>query len=226
MKGYIDFHAHILPGVDHGSQDITMSLAQLKMAADAGVSHVVATPHFYPDVRDAEQFFCRREEARTALTAVYSGLVTVLYGAEVFLCEGLQHYPRLQSLCIEGTNVMLVELPAPPWSRRYEDTLEALKYEYGLDIVLAHVDRYAKKDMERLLSFGYKGQINAGSLSRISMRKKVLSWVDKGYISALGSDIHGMSKAYGYYARSMLSLGERGEKIQTDMEKLLARKDT
>ena len=41
----IDLHAHILPGVDDGARDIQDSLEMAVMAADSGVSIMVATPH-------------------------------------------------------------------------------------------------------------------------------------------------------------------------------------
>jgi protein-tyrosine phosphatase len=44
----IDFHAHILPGLDHGCKDLTTAVTQLKMAKKAGIDVVVATSHFYP----------------------------------------------------------------------------------------------------------------------------------------------------------------------------------
>ncbi|MEE3459824.1 MAG: CpsB/CapC family capsule biosynthesis tyrosine phosphatase, partial [Candidatus Faecousia sp.] len=41
----IDFHAHILPGADHGSDGLETSLRQLALAEEAGVDTIVATPH-------------------------------------------------------------------------------------------------------------------------------------------------------------------------------------
>ena len=44
----LDYHAHILPGCDHGSDGLVTSLKQVEMAASAGVKTICATPHFYP----------------------------------------------------------------------------------------------------------------------------------------------------------------------------------
>ena len=43
----IDFHTHILPGMDDGSNSIEESLAMLQAEGDAGIERVVFTPHFY-----------------------------------------------------------------------------------------------------------------------------------------------------------------------------------
>ena len=45
----VDFHSHILPRADHGSDSIETTQKQLQMIAEAGTEAVVATPHFYPD---------------------------------------------------------------------------------------------------------------------------------------------------------------------------------
>ncbi|AMM94010.1 tyrosine protein phosphatase [Peribacillus simplex] len=41
----IDIHCHILPGVDDGSADMKESLIMAKKAAEAGITHLFATPH-------------------------------------------------------------------------------------------------------------------------------------------------------------------------------------
>ena len=46
MSQIVDFHSHVLPGIDDGSKDPEMSLQMLCMLAKQGITHVVATPHF------------------------------------------------------------------------------------------------------------------------------------------------------------------------------------
>ena len=45
----VDYHAHILPGCDHGSDGTETSKRQLEAAKAAGIETVCATSHFYPD---------------------------------------------------------------------------------------------------------------------------------------------------------------------------------
>ena len=41
----IDIHSHILPGLDDGSKCLDQSVAMLRMAAEAGTTDIVASPH-------------------------------------------------------------------------------------------------------------------------------------------------------------------------------------
>ena len=41
----IDLHTHILPGLDDGSPDLDTSVLMAAVAAESGVTHLVATPH-------------------------------------------------------------------------------------------------------------------------------------------------------------------------------------
>ena len=45
MKAVVDIHSHILYGIDDGSQSFDQSVAMLEMAAGAGTTDIVATPH-------------------------------------------------------------------------------------------------------------------------------------------------------------------------------------
>ena len=43
----IDFHTHILPGIDDGAKDVSVSAAMLEMEKEQGVNEIVLTPHYY-----------------------------------------------------------------------------------------------------------------------------------------------------------------------------------
>ena len=59
----IDFHTHILPGIDDGSRNIDMTVAMLSEEVSQGVTAVVATPHFYANRTSVAAFLERREKA-------------------------------------------------------------------------------------------------------------------------------------------------------------------
>ena len=63
----IDFHAHILPGCDHGSSNLETSLRQIALAKAAGVDVVCATSHFYGHQSSVEHFLDKRARCWLAL---------------------------------------------------------------------------------------------------------------------------------------------------------------
>lgn len=82
----LDYHAHVLPGCDHGSDGLETSLRQLDMAAAAGIRTVCATPHFYPHRESAESFLRRRAEFAQLLRAhLPERAPQICLGAEVLI---------------------------------------------------------------------------------------------------------------------------------------------
>ena len=65
----IDFHSHILPGIDDGSRNVEESLLLMTEMREQGVSTVIATPHFYADEQPVDTFLRRRTEAYDHLMA-------------------------------------------------------------------------------------------------------------------------------------------------------------
>ena len=49
----IDIHCHILPDVDDGAVDMTESVEMLRIAAECGVTDLIATPHCTPGEFDS-----------------------------------------------------------------------------------------------------------------------------------------------------------------------------
>lgn len=196
----IDFHAHILPGADHGSRNAETTQRQLEMIAAAGTDAVVATPHFYPHRDNAAAFFSRREAALSRLLAckIPTGL-RIYLGAEVQVCEGLEELEELEALCVRGTNVILLEMPFGDWGQRLTDTVQAIA-DRGLVPVLAHVDRYPKKKISELLRRGIAAQLNAEPFLGFFGRRRANRYLKTGSVAALGSDLHGAELGgYGHF---------------------------
>jgi len=218
---YIDFHAHILPGADHGSDGLSTSEIQLGMAKKARISHIVATPHYYPDRHAAPDFLAKRNRAFEELASFSDKSIEIIRGAEVRLCERLQNLPELDLLCVGESRAILIEMPYEKWTDSCIDTLIRIKAERSLDIILAHVDRYAARAAEELFSLGLRGQINASALGNPFKLRQIFGWIDSGAAIALGSDIHGTGRAYKDYSRAMRILGERGRILQQSMRKII-----
>ena len=105
----VDFHAHILPGADHGSDSVETSLKQLTLAKNASVNTIIATPHFYPHVHSVEEFLKIRNQAYISLeSAKEADMPKIILGAEVLLCVGIDRLAGIDKLCIEGTKTILI----------------------------------------------------------------------------------------------------------------------
>ncbi len=214
-KNFVDFHAHILPGADHGSHSVNVSLRQLKLAKDAGVTRIIATPHFYPHSDGLETFLDRRRTSFKNLSKCLSDdLPSIKIGAEVLLCENLDKLENLIELCIEGTDVMLIELPFSSISELHVRTVENI-IDSGIKVILAHADRYKAEIIEKFIDIGAKIQLNADSLSKILLPRHIRSWIERGLVVALGSDIHGdSSKYYKNFKKAANKFSKNLEKTQ------------
>ncbi len=196
MQQILDFHTHILPGMDDGSRSIEESLSILREECRQGVKTAVLTPHFYAFQNSPGQFLKRREEAWNRLKPHLEDMPSLLLGAEVHYFEGICRTEDLGTLCVEGTDLLLLEMPMCRWTTRMVDDVIELNERGDLKIVLAHVERYLAmqpfKTFERLLSFGILFQSNVSFFADWKTRHKAMSMLKRDQIHLLGSDCHSM----------------------------------
>lgn len=193
----LDSHAHILPRCDHGSDGVDTSLRQLAMAGEAGVRTVCATPHFYPQKESVECFLARRQRSWEQLWPHLTGEEPKIeLGAEVLICDGIEHMEGLPRLCRSGTRELLLEMPFYRWPQSIWDTLYRLLERRVVQIVLAHADRYPPEDIQQLIREGVPLQLNAECLTRIWSRGRYIRWIEQDAVCFLGSDIHMLGSGY------------------------------
>lgn len=220
MSRIIDFHAHILPGADHGSKSTQTAVNQLTLIKEAGVDTVMATPHFYPNSIKVEDFLALRSKCvQRLMESEASSLgVHVIAAAEVLVCEEMEHMAGLEKLRIPGTDCILLEMPMKEWSSDLYDTVERIADKHT--VILAHIDRYPLADILQFLEFdNVYAQMNPSELEkpRLFINRKYLELIDKGWVVALGSDLHSANeKQYASFLKAMKKLGSnRTEKIMT-----------
>lgn len=193
----LDYHAHVLPGCDHGSDSVETSRKQLAMAAAARVRTVCATPHFYPHRESIPSFLQRREaSARLLRENLTADAPQLQLGAEVLICDGMERLDGLSRLCRGETNELLLEMPFYQWSESIWDTLYALCERRDIEIVLAHAERYPPEAIEQLIRDNVALQLNSECLTRPLHRKRYLTWIKNGSVKYLGSDIHMLGNGY------------------------------
>ena len=80
----IDFHSHILPAIDDGSQDIITSLKMIEELSLNGIDTIILTPHFYPHKISLEKFLNNRETAFEKLISVTETKVKLILASETY----------------------------------------------------------------------------------------------------------------------------------------------
>ena len=197
----IDTHSHILPGLDDGSRNIDESIAMLKILKEQGITHVIATPHFKMTDKSnsIDEFITKRNESYQKLKNEIDrqglDLPKIFLGAEVLLTMDFVEAKNKEKLCIENTNIMLIELPYYEWQSWILRMLSDLCNDNNIEPIIAHADRYVdfiSSDMfDKLFNLGYKTQVNAEFVDSKARIKRLKKWLKSGQICYIGSDSHG-----------------------------------
>ena len=197
QSNMIDFHTHILPGVDDGSKSISESVSMLREESRQGIKTVMLTPHFYATENSPIEFLKKRYRAWRELEPyLWPELPNVRLGAEVQYFEGICNVEDIRHLRIVGTDYLLVEMPFSRWTdRMIEDVLELNEWQ-NTKVVLAHIERYlAIQDSDiwkQLHSCGILMQSNVSFFESWKTRGRAMSMLVDGKIHFLGSDCHNM----------------------------------
>lgn len=197
----VDFHSHILPGIDDGSKTAEESIAMLTMAAEQGIRCVVATPHFYPGYDRPERFLENRARAEAELREAMKdrqNLPEVIVGAEVYFFRGISQSELLPELTIQGKRCILLEMPPAPWSEDIYRELEEIWDKWGVTPIIAHIDRYIAPFRtdgipERLSRLPVLVQANAEFFLGKFTGPMALRMLKKDQIQLLGSDCHNLT---------------------------------
>lgn len=197
----VDFHSHILPEIDDGSNSLEMSLQMLRMEAEQGITRVVATPHFYPQYDSPERFLRRRAVAEARLREAMEnepGLPELSIGAEVYFFHGISDSDVISELTIDQKGCILIEMPEAPWSDAMYRELEGLYVKRGILPIVAHVDRYISRFHthgipKKLMQLPVLVQANAEFFLEKSTASMALRMLKADGIHLLGSDSHNLS---------------------------------
>ena len=222
----IDFHAHILPDMDHGCDGVAMSLEQLNMAAEQQIDVIIATSPFYPHIENVTDFLRRRKVAWDKLSAARVKEYHIIkLGAEVLICNRIDKMEGIEDLCIENSKVLLIEMPFKRhWDNNLIETAVRLREDKGLNVIIAHGERYPRKEMDKLLEKEFQIQLNVSSTANFILSSFVKKCIKEHYVVAFGSDIHGLSNSYKDFTRSMKRLGDKAEEIMEKTRKLVSEK--
>lgn len=196
-----DFHSHVLPCMDDGSASVEESVAMLRAEAEQGVTHVIATPHFYAHRTTPEGFLEKRDRAEAMLREEmekHAGLPRLSIGAEVYFFKGISDCEALKLLTIAEKDYILLEMGESPWGESAYLEIANIREKQGIVPVIAHVDRYVGPWRDygipsRLEALPVMVQANAAFFLRPSTSRMAMRMLKRNQIHLLGSDCHNMT---------------------------------
>lgn len=195
----IDFHSHILPGIDDGSPDIETSLEMLSVCRESGVDTVLMTPHCHPMSQEkVDRCIKRRDDAFSVLSDAINkqnaDLPRIIPAAEIRIYNGLHKLSGIDKLCISGTEYILLEMPYEIWKDyAFEEIYQLTRL--GFKPIIAHLDRFLdqEKRFGEIFSLDVVVQINSSAFLDAPTRKKMVKFFESGHIQVLGSDTHNLT---------------------------------
>ncbi len=216
----IDFHSHILAGIDDGATDLQQSDNMIKALIAQGVEHIVATPHYIRHTCGLSEYLDIREKAYNDLLALDSAKqCKITLGSEVYIERDLASQEGIEQLAIRGTNRILMEFPYSSFEHWTIDEVYNLCYSHKLVPILAHVERYlsfySSKEVDEILEMDDAiFQVNAISLSEKGRMKFIVELIEGGYPVVLGSDAHNLISRIGDYKKALEILKAKLSKKQ------------
>ena len=167
----IDVHCHILPGVDDGSQSMKTTLKMLQIAAEEGITHMIATPHYKQGHHNVSPGTAAKLAADVQALSDENGLgIKIMQGNEIMFYSDLEEDFEAGRFCtMNGSRYLLIEFYPDEDYLRIRNAVDTTQ-NMGLTPVLAHVERFLalRKDPKRVEELKRSGaliQVNASSVA-------------------------------------------------------------
>ena len=200
VKRITDIHMHIVPKVDDGAVDLSMSLDMLKMAYEQGVRNIFCTSHNVYEEEEIKRYKANFMTLQMVAQSKYPNL-SLHMGCEL-LCAGEYIEDILYGLEIGvflplgNSKCVLTELYPDATPNEAEHIVKSM-LDAGWKPILAHTERYPNlfddKTIPYLIALGTMIQVNLYSLEeeQDEQLKERARWlVENQYAHFVGSDAH------------------------------------
>lgn len=212
---YVDFHTHFLPDMDDGAKNVEKSYSMLKKMADEGVDVVFATPHCLLSREEEKSFIKRRNESFDIIKEYLYQMnpdfkvPEMRKGAEIRVSREMDHFEFPEELVLEGTNLMLFELPYGDYSTTYGENIYDLSLRAKVTPVIAHIERYIDFYSEEDYNFIFSipnviCQVTSDFMENKKIAKFTANLIRNEIPLIFGSDCHNMSSRPPYMASAFL----------------------
>jgi protein-tyrosine phosphatase len=201
----IDFHNHILPGIDDGSSSISESIAMAKILVELGYNEIHCTPHimsgFYNNNSKTIKNQCQKLQQHIYENKIDLKLIP---GFELYLDET---YKKKMIDCEDIIQKeILVEGPIRSWPD-YLDMILIDIIERGYIPIIAHPERniVLQKDLSYIKKYRTMGcEIQCNILSMFgTYGKREQNYIEEllvnNLVNYLGTDMHSAKVPISHY---------------------------
>lgn len=198
----LDFHSHILPGLDDGATDLENAVELTAAMKGWGFEKITCTPHINALYRNTP------DTIRTSFEALQEALDINEIEVELAMSAEYRLVPETWPEVLEKNWILPIEdkyiLTELPISRREEmgdiKPVEEFKKvrSMGLIPILPHPERYfylSHDELMRYLDAGAVIQCNYGSLAGLygaEAQNRAQKFVDEGIVTFYGTDMHNL----------------------------------
>lgn len=200
----IDFHSHILPGLDDGIATFDEALVTVREAKKAGFDKIIATTHYYT----GDNFIANEEERKTVLEKLNENIsgIEIILGNEIYINGHIDELiQNRDASTINNSKYILFEIPLQGEYQNLKNVIFDL-ISKGYKLILAHPERYKifqedPRKLEEIVDLGVYLQANylsiIGFYGKDAQRTVELLY-KHDMISFIGTDVH---KANRYYSK-------------------------
>lgn len=196
----LDFHSHILPGLDDGATDIENAIELVSAMKSWGFERVTCTPHITNKFRNTP------ETIRPAFELLQEEIDKRNIGLEIRMSAEYRLVPETWPEVLEKNWLMPIEdkyiiMELPIFNPEDIKDLKPLDefrkvISMGLIPLLPHPERYfylSRKELMSFLEAGVRIQCNYGSLAGLygeTAEQNARSLVEEGLVYCYGTDMH------------------------------------
>lgn len=227
----LDFHNHLLPGVDDGVKDVAEAIVAIRALKSAGFTGAVITPHIYRGIYDNNPLQLRAEFSYFVAELSANGInfplmLAAEYFADEFFLERIKQDDILY-LQVWNERWVLIEFPYYHEDQYGAICISALAAR-GYRPIIAHVERYryvAKGRTVWLSRFARAGAILQADIGSLAGQhgeeaRRFCRWLlAENFISLWGSDLHKAAQVERFIKPGLKQLSA-GKQINKMLDKL------
>ncbi|MBD2542245.1 CpsB/CapC family capsule biosynthesis tyrosine phosphatase [Coleofasciculus sp. FACHB-SPT36] len=193
----VDFHSHLIPGIDDGAPDVETAVAHVLALKELGFSALITTPHIHGDFyKNTTEIILEGLDKLQEGVAAAGIDISIIASAEYYLDSYFVEEVLPKGLMTFGNKQVLIEVSMAGWPRNFDAMIFSVQAA-GYNPILAHPERYSSETSidfyKELRSRGIALQMNLLSplgYYGASVRQMARRLFETGLYDYAATDLH------------------------------------